>query len=77
MAEEKIEEQNKKNNIMHTFASYDYTLCNQNDCDKKDYCKRYLTYQKAMREKYKYTISVYKPKITNTFCDLFVDANKE
>jgi hypothetical protein len=59
---------------MKTFPSYDNTLCEVEDCPKKETCVRYLTYQKAVREKYPYMLSV---KIKNEGeCDIYVEATK-
>ena len=56
---------------MKTFPSYDYTLCNQEDCVNKQNCLRYTTYKKAIKEKYKYTISVFRPKEIPANCNLY------
>ena len=57
---------------MKTFPSYDYTLCRVDDCPKKGSCVRYLTYRKAVNEKYPYMLSV---KVTNEGeCELYVKA---
>lgn len=55
---------------MKTFPSYDYTLCSSEDCSKRKSCARWLTYQKAINEKYPYTITVYKGSENN--CNLYV-----
>lgn len=41
---------------MKTFPSYDYTLCDNEDCKKKESCMRYLTYRKSVDENYPYRI---------------------
>ena len=43
---------------MKTFLTFDNTLCKVEDCPKNETCVRYLTYQKAVREKYPYLLSV-------------------
>ena len=57
--------------MLNTFPTYDHTLCNQHDCKKSQSCKRYLTYQKAIAERYKYTLSVYVPKETPKECTYY------
>lgn len=56
---------------MKTFPSYDYTLCNNEECKKKKTCVRYLTYQKAVKEKYPYMITLHVPKAKEE-CSLYV-----
>ena len=58
---------------MKTFPSYDYTLCDQEGCKKKESCKRYLTYQKAKEAKYPYPFPVLIQK-ENCECDMYVKA---
>ena len=62
---------------MKTFPSYDYTLCNTEECKKKESCVRYLTYRKAQEEKYPYLISVLYRKELETECDMYVEAKEE
>ena len=59
---------------MKTFPSYDNTLCEVEDCPKNETCVRYLTYQKAIKEKYPYMLSV---KVKNEGeCDIYVEVTK-
>lgn len=62
---------------MKTFPSYDYTLCNNEECKNKESCMRYLTYRKAQEEKYPYRISVLYRKDTETECDMYVKVKEE
>lgn len=43
---------------MKTFPSYDYTLCDNEKCNKKDTCMRYFTWLKCVREEYPYPVAV-------------------
>ena len=57
---------------MKVFPTYDYTLCKVEDCPKNETCVRYLTYQKAVREKYPYLLSV---KVKNEGeCRIYIKA---
>jgi hypothetical protein len=38
------------------FPSYDYDLCDNEECNKKNTCKRFITYKKAMEENYPYPL---------------------
>ena len=53
------------------FCGYDYTLCDASKCQKRNRCKRYLTYQKARAEKYPYMLSVHRPKNVPKDCTMF------
>lgn len=61
---------------MKTFQSYDYTLCGEESCKVKKTCMRYLTYKKAVKEKYPYPFAVYNPIGSVDNCMLYVETNK-
>lgn len=56
---------------MKTFPSYDNTLCSSNNCKKRKSCARWLTYQKALDEKYPYLLTVYNGSESD--CKLYVN----
>ena len=58
---------------MKTFPSYDYTLCDNKDCPKKDSCMRCLTYRKAMDENF-YRITIFLINNPSPKCEHFVKA---
>lgn len=57
---------------MKTFPSYDYTLCDNKECSKKDKCKRYLTWLKCLQEKYPYPVAVNIP--SKCECQIYIEA---
>lgn len=61
---------------MKTFPSYDYTLCDREECQKKESCMRYLTYRKSQEEKYEFRISVYCPEEVPDPCSMYVEAKE-
>lgn len=61
---------------MKTFPSYDYTLCGEESCKVKKTCMRYLTYKKAVKEKYPYPFAVYNPIGSIDNCMLYVETDK-
>ena len=54
------------------FPSYDYTLCDNEQCKMKNTCKRYLTYRKAVEEDWKYRLTIIVPDKPK--CDIYVKA---
>lgn len=56
---------------MKTFPSYDYDLCNNEQCHKKESCMRYLTHKKAMSEKYPYPLWMVIP---DEKCNMYVES---
>ena len=57
---------------MKIFPNYDYDLCDNNACTRKLTCKRYLTYLKAVEEKYPYPVYLIIPNKPK--CRQFVKA---
>ena len=41
---------------MNVFPSYDYDLCDNEKCERKHTCKRFLTWRQAIEENYPYPI---------------------
>ena len=58
---------------MKTFPSYDYTLCDNEECKKKETCMRYLTHLKAVAEKYPYPVAYLLPN-KDEECEVYVKA---
>lgn len=59
---------------MKTFPSYDYSLCDNEACGKKETCMRYLTHLKAVAEKYPYPVAYLLPN-KDEECEVYVKAN--
>lgn len=59
---------------MKTFSSYDNTLCDNEKCEKKDTCVRYLTHLKALKERYPYPLSIY---VGEGKCDIYVKVKEK
>ena len=58
-----------------TFPSYDYTLCDAEECKKKNTCMRYLTYRKAQEEDWQHRLTIAVPDKPE--CDMYVEAKEE
>lgn len=61
---------------MKTFPSYDYILCDLEECQKKESCMRYLTYRKSQEEKSEFCICVFYPKEAPDPCSMYVGAKE-
>lgn len=57
-----------------TFPSYDYTLCDNEECKKKETCMRYLTYRKAQDENYQYRLTILLIVGAVQECNMYVKA---
>lgn len=62
---------------MNTFIGYDYTLCREDGCKKKDTCMRYLTLQKIKQKGESCLVTVYRPKEVPEDCDMYFRVKEE
>lgn len=63
---------------MMTFPNYDYSLCMERGCKKKNNCVRYQTYIKAVRENKRLEwLSFVDPQEPIDKCGLYVEAKKD
>lgn len=62
---------------MITFIGYDYTLCDEDGCKKKETCRRYLTLQKIKQKREPSLVTVYRPKEVPEDCDMYFKVKEE